>query len=136
MQMLASEVMKTYKTYLDHCNARRFHALDEFLHEIIILNGHAITLKHFQERLVTLIETVPDYRWEMVDAVVSNSRVAVQIEASGTPCREWLGVAPTGKSVCVKEMVFYSFRDRKISDISVLFDIAALRDQLGATDRV
>lgn len=125
-----SELVSIYRRYLSECNAHRFDGLSAFVHPSLQVNGREISLADYAGRLAALVETLPDFRWELVDVVASDEKLAVRIQSTGTPLAEWMGVPPNGKSVSVTELVFYTFRGDKIAEIWVLFDVLALQAQL------
>ena len=125
-----SDLEAIYRRYLAQCNERKFDELGEFLHDQLQLNGKAISRASFVDRLRSLIDAVPDFRWDLIDLVSSGCKLAVRNRTSGTPRAQWLGVEPNGNSVAVTELVFYTYKDGKIAEIWVLFDLAAICTQL------
>ena len=128
--MPVAELETIYRSYLACCNERKFTDLGDFVHNALQHNGATISLDHFTGRLRSVIEAVPDFRWELQDLVVDDRKVAVRIMSSGTPRAEWMGMAPNGKSVKAAEYAFYHFREGKIAKIWFLFDILSIRSQL------
>jgi predicted ester cyclase len=51
---------------------------------------------------------------------------------TGTPAKEWLGVAPTGASFEIVEYAIYQVRDGRFVHMTALYDAETLRRQLGA----
>lgn len=125
-----SRLITIYEQYLSECNARRFDAASSFLHDNIEVNGRSLGASQFGQVLAGLIETVPDFRWELIDHVTNGEKLAARIRTTGTPRAEWMGIAPNGKAVSVTELVFYTFKDEKIAEIWVLFDLPALKAQM------
>ncbi|MBR0289706.1 MAG: ester cyclase [Selenomonadaceae bacterium] len=73
-----------------------------------------------------------DIRWEMVDMVAEDDKVAVSWICSGTHDGDFMGLAPTGKKVSFSVMNFYYFN----ADGKIINDVAAqglfgLLNQLG-----
>jgi predicted ester cyclase len=54
------------------------------------------------------IDAVPDFHWEPREIAVDGDRLAARLTNTGTPAKEWLGVAPTGRLV----------RDRRVRHLS------------------
>jgi predicted ester cyclase len=44
------------------------------------------------------VEAVPDLHWELRELLFDGDRLAARLTNTGTPAKEWLGVAPTGAS--------------------------------------
>lgn len=125
-----SQLEEGYRAYLTLCNERKFDRLGDFVQDPLQLNGQTFALSDFATRLSKLVETVPDFRWEMIDFVAGNDKLAVRNRTTGTPRAEWLGVIPNGNSVAITELVFYTYRNGKIAEIWFLFDLASIRSQL------
>ena len=49
-------------------------------------------------------------------------RIAARVVNTGTPVKEWLGVAPTGKSNEVMEYAIYKVRDGRFVQMTNLHD--------------
>ena len=62
-----------------------------------------------------------DIRWDMVDMVAEDDKVAVSWICSGTHDGDFMGLAPTGKKVSFSVMNFYYFND----DGKIVNDVAA-----------
>ena len=62
-----------------------------------------------------------DIRWEMVDMVAEDDKVAVSWICSGTHDGDFMGLAPTGKKVSFSVMNFYYFN----ADGKIINDVAA-----------
>ena len=62
-----------------------------------------------------------DIRWDMVDMVAEDDKVAVSWICSGTHDGDFMGLAPTGKKVSFSVMNFYYFN----ADGKIISDVAA-----------
>ncbi|MDB5582460.1 MAG: hypothetical protein JWR80_7636 [Bradyrhizobium sp.] len=65
-------------------------------------------------RFKALGEVVPDLHWVVRDVLVTGNQIIVRGEASGTPVKPFLGVAPTGKSFTVMSIDIHSVRDGRV----------------------
>ena len=76
---------------------------------------------------------VPDLRWEIVDIqVAAPDTVIVRSEGSGTPVRDFLGQAPTGKSFRVMAIDVHTVRDGRMVRSYHVEDWAGAIRQLNA----
>ena len=76
---------------------------------------------------------MPDLAWDIKDVqVASNDTVIVRGEATGTPAREFFGVAPTGKSFRVMSIDVHTIRDGKMARSYHVEDWAGAVRQLSA----
>ena len=62
-----------------------------------------------------------DIRWDIVDMVAEDDKVAVSWICSGTHDGDFMGLAPTGKKVSFSAMNFYYFN----ADGKIINDVAA-----------
>jgi predicted ester cyclase len=62
--------------------------------------------------------------------LVDGDRAAVRAINTGTPVKEWLGVAPTGASFEIVEYAIYQIRDGRFVQMTALHDASAVKRQL------
>ena len=115
-----------YMRYLACCNDRRFFELAEFVHDPIRFGGEMTPLADYARTIASNIEAVPDFHWEIQDLVTDGSSVGVRLEDSGTPQANWLGIAPSGRSMRFQEFAFYRFQDSKIAEMWFMLDIPSI----------
>ncbi|MFE2849116.1 ester cyclase [Streptomyces scopuliridis] len=75
---------------------------------------------------------MPDLHWELQDLAVDGDNLAARLINTGTPAKEWLGVAPTGASFEIVEYAIYQVRDGRFVHMTNLHDSEALKRQLSA----
>jgi predicted ester cyclase len=73
----------------------------------------------------------PDLRYTVENITADGDRVVVQFVLEGTQHGEFLGIAPTGKTVRTLGMTSYRFTDERIAEILVLADFITVLRQLG-----
>ncbi len=78
------------------------------------------------------IDAVPDLRWTVEELLIDRDRLAVRAVNTGTPVKEWLGVAPTGASFEIVEHAIYTVRGGRFVQMTNLHDAADVRRQLTA----
>ena len=66
-------------------------------------------------------QSFSDIRWEIVDMVADDNKVAVHWTCSGTHDGNFMGLAPTGKKFSFSVMNFYYFN----ADGKIINDVAA-----------
>ncbi|SES07779.1 Predicted ester cyclase [Lentzea xinjiangensis] len=128
--MPESDLREFYLRYLAELNAHRFDRMDEFIDDRTTLNGEPAT----RDDLITVqqadVEAVPDLHWELRELLFDGDRLAARLVNTGTPVRQWLGVAPTGASFEITEYAIYQVRDGRFVHMTALHDAEALRRQL------
>ena len=85
-----------------------------------------------RRRAVQIINAVPDMHWEVQELLFDRDRIAARVVNTGTPVKEWLGVAPTGKSFEIVEYAIYKVRDGRFVQMTNLHDSADVQRQLTA----
>ncbi|WP_223216396.1 ester cyclase [Rhizobium mesosinicum] len=75
-------------------------------------------------------ETIPDLKWEIRDIMISGNQVIVRGEASGTPAKDFMGVAATGKSFKIMSIDIQTIRGGKIAHSYHIEDWAGAVRQL------
>ena len=116
--MSGTDLREFYLRYIGALNAHEIYRMDEFINDETTLNGD--------------IDAVPDFHWEPREIAVDGDRLAARLTNTGTPAKEWLGVAPTGASFEIVEYAIYQVRDGRFVHMTALHDAETLRRQLGA----
>lgn len=128
-----SDLRAFYLRYLHELNAHRFDRMAGFIADRTTLNGEPAT----REDLIAVqradVDAVPDLHWELKDLLFDGDRLAARLVNTGTPVKEWLGVAPSGASFEIDEYAIYQVRDGRFIHMTALHDADGLRRQL--TDR-
>ncbi|MDR7278173.1 ester cyclase [Catenuloplanes atrovinosus] len=130
--MSDNDLREFYQRYLDLLNAREFDRLDEFVGDEVTHYGDRYTRDQVAAALTGETEAVPDLHWSLQELVVDGDRLAARLINTGTPVKEWLGVAPTGASFETVEYAVYRVRDGRFTHMTNLHDAEALRRQLRA----
>lgn len=121
------QILERYAAYLDACNR---HALDEvtgFLAPTVEVNGEPRTRQEYAEDLRALFAAFPDYRWELVRAVVEGAWLAVHLRDRGTRLGGFLGAPGDGSVVETDEFAMYCLDAQgRIAQVEVTADNARL----------
>jgi predicted ester cyclase len=97
-----------------------------------INSPNAIDLAGYRQFMAGAVEAFPDMHHEIQYMIAEDDLVAVGITLHMVHRGEYLGVAPTGRTVSVEEIVVLRLRDGRVSEEWVLFDVAGLQQQLEA----
>ncbi|WP_033339342.1 ester cyclase [Catenuloplanes japonicus] len=128
--MSTEELRDFYLRYVDLANKRDFDRMDEFAHDEVIMNGTPVARDDMVAEFRRHTDAVPDLHWEIQDLVVEGDHVAARLIDTGTPVREWNGLAPTGASVEFAETAFYRVENGRFKDMWYMMDADTLRRQL------
>ena len=119
-----------YLRYLDQLNAHEFDAMDEFIADRPTLNGEPATRDDVVAVQQADVDAVPDLHWELRELLFDGDRLGARLVNTGTPAKEWLGVAPTGASFEIVEYAIYQVRDGRFVHMTALHDAGELLRQL------
>ncbi|MFG1642202.1 ester cyclase [Amycolatopsis sp. NPDC049252] len=121
-----------YRRYLEELNAHRFDRMDEFIGDRTTLNGEPATRDDLLAVQQADVDAVPDLHWELKELLFDGDRLAARLVNTGTPAKEWLGVAPTGASFEIAEFAVYEVHNGRFVHMTALHDARELLRQLTA----
>ncbi|MFK8905673.1 ester cyclase [Streptomyces sp. YS-3] len=128
--MSDSDLRAFYLRYIEALNTHKFDGMDEFINDRTTLNGEPAT----RDTLIAVqkadVDAVPDLRWELKELLLDGDRLAARLINTGTPVKEWLGVAPTGASFAIVEYAIYQVRNGRFIHMTALHDAGELLRQL------
>ena len=130
--MSHTDLRDFYAHYIAALNAHEIHRMDEFISDETTLNGEPGTRTQVMDVLNADIDAVPDFRWNVQEIAVDGDRLAARLINTGTPAKDWLGVAPTGASFEIVEYAIYRVRDGRFVHMTALHDAETLKRQLSA----
>jgi steroid delta-isomerase-like uncharacterized protein len=81
--------------------------------------------------VATMRAGMPDLHYTILDLVVAEDKVAAYLRMTGTHTGEFFGLAPTGRSIDVRQMQVEWIRDGRICQHWRITDDLALMRQLG-----
>jgi predicted ester cyclase len=130
--MSGSDLRGFYLRYLQDLNAHEFDRMDEFISDRTTLNGEPATRDDLIAVQKADVDAVPDLHWELEELLFDGDRLAARLTNTGTPVKEWLGVAPTGASFEIVEYAIYQIRNGRFVHMTALHDARELLRQLTA----
>jgi steroid delta-isomerase-like uncharacterized protein len=130
--MSDTDLRAFYARYIETLNAHDFARVRDFLSDDLTYFGDAVTADLIVSALTDLGNTVPDLHWEIQELSVDGGHLAVRLLNTGTPVKEWLGVAPSGASFEIVEFAIYHIRDGRFVHMTNVHDAEELRRQLAA----
>jgi predicted ester cyclase len=129
--MTVETLTAVYHRYLECLNERRWDDLGEFVADDVTHNDRPLGLSGYRAMLEDDVRTIPDLRFMPDRVVAEGDAVACRLLFRCTPERPFLGFEPTGAPITFAEHAFYTFRDRRIVEVSSLLDTRAVAAQLG-----
>lgn len=95
-------------------------------------NPEPMTPQEFASFGQMFFAAMPDLTHTVDALVAEGDHVACRLTVAGTQQGELMGVPPTGRAVQANSYNFYRFRDGKIAEQWITFDVMSLMQQLGA----
>ncbi|RRR72522.1 ester cyclase [Streptomyces sp. RP5T] len=130
--MSENDLKSWYLQYVAALDGRRLDEMDQFIADEVTLNGTPGRRADVIADMRSILEAVPDMRWQVQELLFDRDRIAVRAVNTGTPQKEWLGIAPTGKSFTIVEYAIYRVRDGRFVEMTNLHDSADILRQLTA----
>lgn len=124
------DLREMYRRYVEAANERAFDRMEEFISDHTAHHGKPGTRDAVIADLMSIVDAVPDFHWEVEELLIHGSRLAARLTNRGTPVKEWLGVAPTGASFEIIEIALYEVEDGRFVHMSNLHDVEELERQL------
>lgn len=128
--MAEFDIHEFYRRYIADLNAHRFDRMEQFINDQVVLNGEPGTRDDVIAVQKADIDAVPDFHWEVQEFLVDGDRVAVRAINTGTPVKQWLGVAPSGASFEIVEYAIYQLRDGRFAQMTAIHDTDSAKRQL------
>jgi len=125
-----AELRAWYMQYAEALNAHEFDRMDEFIADDVLAGGEPVKRGDVVGVLKGIADAVPNIRWDIEEILFDRDGIAVRATNTGTPAKEWLGVAPTGKSFEIVEYAIYKVRDGRFVHMTNLHDSAEMLRQL------
>jgi predicted ester cyclase len=117
-------------------NAGDLGVADEVIHPEYMVPGLGHGAEAVKRNVTAFREAFPDLVWTIDDAIGERDRVAMRLTLHGTHLGPFRGIAPTGRSVTMQEMVFWRLLEGRLHTGWFQADMLGIRLQLGALPRM
>ena len=95
------------------------------------LPGNATGAEKLKRVWTVLLAAFPDLRLDVKDLIGEDDKVVARIVVTGTHRGEYMGVAPTGKSIVYDEIFIFRFADGRVTETWGVVDVFSQMKQLG-----
>lgn len=119
-----------YLSYIEHCNAHNFSAMEAYYTSPININDKPWSPSEVTAQFKPLVAAFPDWRWTIKHLTIENGYMALHLSVTGTHKGEFRGIQPTGRRVMTSQFTLYRVRDGKFTDVWDLVDINSVIDQI------
>ncbi|MCF6470986.1 ester cyclase [Nonomuraea sp. MG754425] len=141
--------MTTTEVATNKAALRRFHdavstgdadvisrTIDEIIHPDVLIHTPlplATTGRQsMKEVLAALDRAFPDLDVHIEDVIAEGDKVVTRNTVTGTQQGEYMGIAPTGKTVTYQETLIVRFADGQVAETWAVVDVLSVLRQLGA----
>jgi len=104
---------------------------EDFFLEAVPLGSKTEGKKEVLAFLLDFFRAFPDYAGDVETKAFGDDVIIATWQWRGTLRGEFLGYAPTGRSISLEAVSLYQFRDGKLAGERVFFDLATLFRQAG-----
>ena len=116
-------------------NKKKLDALDTLVAEDFVEHipfpGQGPGREGLRYAIANFLSGFPDMRWKVEEQIAEGEKVVTRFTMSGTHLGEFIGIAPTGKSVQVWGIVIDVVREGKFAESRIIMDMMSLMQQLG-----
>jgi predicted ester cyclase len=98
-----------YGRYLEWCNAHEFEQLAEVVREDVHVNGATLGVRAYIAGLRQVVETVPDFHWDLQRLLVDGCWMSARLIDTGT--------GPDGAPITVHELAMYRVAEGRIAEV-------------------
>jgi len=95
------------------------------------LPGDATGAQLLKQVWVVLLLAYPDLHLTVEDLIGEGDKVVARIVCSGTHLGDYMGLAPTGKSIAYEEIFIFRFDDGRVVETWGVVDVYSQMKQLG-----
>jgi steroid delta-isomerase-like uncharacterized protein len=128
-----------FKRFHDAVNAGDFDFLAKTIDELVAPDAvirtplpiEATGADAMKQIWAMLFTVYPDIRLTVEDVVAEGDKVVARNTVTGTHRGEFMGVAPTGKSVTYNEIFIFRFADGRVVETWGVVDVYAQMRQIG-----
>jgi steroid delta-isomerase-like uncharacterized protein len=110
-------------------------AIDETVHPDVLIRTplpvQATGAQAIMEVFTTLNRAFPDLQITVEDLIEEGDKLVVRNTVTGTHQGEYMGIAPTGKSVTYNEVFIFRFANGRIAETWGVVDVLSQMKQLG-----
>ncbi|KAK1249610.1 hypothetical protein MKX08_009613 [Trichoderma sp. CBMAI-0020] len=119
-----------YLSYIEHCNAHNFSAMEAYYTSPININDKPWSPAEVTAQFKPLVAAFPDWHWTIRHLTIENGYIALHLSVTGTHKGEFQGIQPTGRRVTSSQFTLYRLQDGKFTDVWDLIDINSVVDQI------
>ncbi len=134
--MSVAENKAMYRRYIEEVwNKGNLAVLDEIFAPNYVIHEPLPTelpqIEALKQRVTMIHTAFPDHQFTIEDIVAEGDKVVARLTIRGTHKGEFMGIAPTGKQLTVREIEFVRFEGGKLAELWPLVDNLGMMQQLG-----
>jgi steroid delta-isomerase-like uncharacterized protein len=130
---------ETFKRFQDAMNTCDAEVIAKSIDELVEpdatirtpLPGDATGAQVLKQVWSVLLRAFPDLQLDVKDLIGEDDKVVARIVVTGTHRGDYMGVAPTGKSIAYDEIFIFRFANGRVVETWGVVDVYAQMKQLG-----
>jgi steroid delta-isomerase-like uncharacterized protein len=130
---------ETFKRFQDAMNTCDAEVISKSIDELVEpdatirtpLPGDATGAQVLKQVWSVLLRAFPDLQLDVKDLIGEDDKVVARIVVTGTHRGDYMGVAPTGKSIAYDEIFIFRFANGRVVETWGVVDVYAQMKQLG-----
>lgn len=133
--MSASNKEVIRRLYQQVWNERKLEVLDQLISKTHALSdtmmvGASVGPEVYKRNVKRFVTAFPDLHFTVEDYVTEKDKVVASWSVTGTHKGEFIGIAPTGKKICLSGITIHQLADGKILDSFAIWDALGLLQQM------
>jgi|SRR6516162_9196646 steroid delta-isomerase-like uncharacterized protein len=133
--MSASNKDVIRRLYQQVWNERKLEVLDQLISKTHALSdtmtvGASVGPEVYKRNVKRFVTAFPDLHFTVEDYVTEKDKVVASWSVTGTHKGEFIGIAPTGKKICLSGITIHQLADGKILDSFAIWDALGLLQQM------
>jgi predicted ester cyclase len=129
----------TFKRFQDAMNTCDLQFISKTIDELVEpdatirtpLPGDATGAQKLKQVWTVLLQAFPDLQLTIEDLIGEDDKVVARIVCTGTQLGEYMGLAPSGKSIAYDEIFIFRFANGRVVETWGVVDVFSQMKQLG-----
>ncbi len=133
--MSAEENKASVRRFIERMNQGDASAVDDFVADDVRYHnappGMASGIEGYRQLIGGYLMAFPDLKMTIDDLISEGDKIVMRMTGRGTHKGEFMGIAPTGKTVEAGAITMMQFRDGRLTDEWEQVDALGMMQQLG-----
>ena len=124
-------IVELYKQSVSAFNNHDIEGFINFYAEDYADHSNKLSRDELKQYIDGVMKSFPDIKWTLEDILVEGNKVAIRYRRKGTHQGEFMGIAPTGKTIDINGILIARFEGGLIAEDWEVWDMYSFLKQLG-----